>query len=145
MILEAFDFAVTSCLPRGTHARRRPPPRTLQITKISNGRSTCATETASASPQLSSMDTQEAEDDSARTLVTWISHRLSTTSLCTPGDINLELAQRTTVTPRVPVFDVSAWLPRDTRPHLSIPATGGQPRVRRTLTPGQPTSTLFPK
>ena len=37
---------------------------------------------------------QRVGGDSARTLVTWISHRPSATSHCSPSDINRELAQR---------------------------------------------------
>ena len=144
MILEAFDFAVTSCLPRGTQARRRPPPEPCRLRK-------CQMDVPRHSQpvppkRLSCLRwTRKRLRKTQHAPWTWISHRLSTTSLCTPGDINLELAQRTTVTPRVPVCDVSAWLPRDTRPHLSVPATGGQPWVGRTLAPGQPTSALFPR
>ena len=52
--------------------------------------------------------------DPARNLVTWISRRLSTTSLRTPGDVNLEVSQHSIATPRVPFCDVFDWFPLET-------------------------------
>ena len=125
---------------------RHPPPRTLPKTQVSNELSTTlptyALGKASASPWWFLMDMLEV---GARSLVSWISHRLSTT-LRTPSDINLELAQRITlrhsiVTPRVPFCDVFDWLPQRTTPHSSVLTTGGPHGTIWTRTPGQLTST----
>ena len=75
---------------------------------------------ASASPWWSPTDVLEAGE----TLLTWISHRLGTTSLRKPSNNTLELAQRIpsslSITPRVPFCDVFNCASR------SSPASGLQ-------------------
>ena len=79
--------------------------------------------------------------NSARTLVTWISRRLSATSNHTPSDINLELAQRIsasfTVTQLVPFAGSFAWLPRGTLLLHWRRTTGGPPWTARVPTSGR--------
>ena len=69
--------------------------------------------------------------DSARNLVTWVH---PTTSLRTPSDITSTWLsaplRHSTVTPRVPFFDVSDRLPRETPPHLSVTTVGWWPACR---------------
>ena len=84
--------------------------------------------------------TRRGWDDSARNLVTWISKRLSTTHR-TPGDINLELAQRISSSLH---HDFARASPRRVRLTASgrrlhdsgAPTTGGQPGTTPTLTLG---------
>ena len=76
--------------------------------------------------------------DSARNLVIWISHRLSTSSPRTPSDIWLSASlQDSTVTPRVPFCDGTAWLPRETTPSPPLPPLGSDstPSRRRRVRP----------
>ena len=87
---EACDFASTSCLRPAT---RKPGQSTTQnLAKYENPKRTFH-DTANRCHQNGLQFTQRFSD-SARKLVTWISHWLSTTSLRTPSDIKLELAQR---------------------------------------------------
>ena len=94
---EAWDIAVTFCL--------RPQTRSPGPTTSTQNLADCKTlkrtfhDTANRCHQLGNRFTSVVFDgdargwgDSARSLVTWISQRLSTTSHRTPSDINLELA-----------------------------------------------------
>ena len=86
MAPEAWDLAVTSCL--------RPAARSSGPTTISTQR-LAEYETLKRTFHIAGNRCHQS--DSARNLVTWISQRLSTTSLRTASDINLELAQRISV------------------------------------------------
>ena len=100
MILEAWDSAVTS----GLHpAIRNPGPTTAPTQNLAESEllkltfhdttNRCHRNGLRLTPVVFDGHARGWED-SARYLATWISHRLSTNSLRTPTDINLELAQR---------------------------------------------------
>ena len=111
----------------------------------STTRPTVATRMASASPQWFSTNTLERDSATPGSLNV-------SAPPPTPSDINLELAstsswlsaslRHSTVTPRVPFCEMSAWLPQGMRPLPMDQTTGRQPGMTPTPANGRPTRSL---